>query len=124
MRPFLILILVLSFKVSFNKVKNLLNDNQPIISLAEESNKDLKGFGYWLFGRDMESVKLKDLSKNGVTDIFLNFYAFTLYDRKKVISFISSAKNENIRIHIWMQAFFRDSKWINPKNCDFTPIIN
>ena len=124
MRPFLILILVLSFKVSFNKVKNLLNDNQPIISLAEESNKYLKGFGYWLFGRDMESVKLKDLSKNGVTDIFLNFYAFTLYDRKKVISFISSAKNENIRIHIWMQAFYRDGKWINPKNCDFTPIIN
>lgn len=123
MKQFLIIILFLSFKFSFNKIEDLLNDNQSIISLNLNNNNSLKGFGYWLFGRDMDNVNLKDLSKAGVTDIFLNYYAFQLYDRKKIISFISLANDEKIRIHIWMQVFNKDGNWINPKNYDFTPII-
>ena len=38
-----------------------------------------KHFGYWVFGKDMENVNLKTLKNNGVTDIFLNFYAFTAH---------------------------------------------
>ena len=71
----------------------------------------------------MENVKLKDLSKTGVTDLLLNYYAFEIYDRKKVVSFISEASKLNIRVHIWMQTFYKDGKWINPKNYNFNSII-
>ena len=55
----------------------------------------------------MENVKLKDLSKTGVTDLLLNYYAFEIYDRKKVVSFISEASKLNIRVHILMQTFIK-----------------
>lgn len=78
-----------------------------------------KHFGYWVFGRDMENINLKTLADNGVTDIFLNFYAFTAHGESKVLSWIKNANNKKINIHIWMQCFY-DGEWHNPANTDLT----
>ncbi len=72
-----------------------------------------KYFGYWIFGRDMENVDLEKIKKTGVTDIFLNFYAFETHGESKVVSWIKKVKNNGIRVHIWMQCFY-DGDWINP----------
>ena len=72
------------------------------------------GYGYWVFGADMKSVNLKELSSQGTTDIFLNFYAVTKHGKSSVESWIASANKVGIRVHIWMQAFYQDGSWINP----------
>lgn len=77
----------------------------------------VKRFGYWVFGKDMNNVKLETLQKNGVTDIFLNYYAFTLYDKSKVVAWIKKAKKYGIKTHIWVQCFF-NGDWVNPVNMD------
>lgn len=78
-----------------------------------------KRFGYWVFGKDMENVNLKTLSNNGVTDIFLNFYAFTAHGESKVLSWIKSANTNKINVHIWTQCFY-DGEWHNPKTTNLT----
>lgn len=78
-----------------------------------------KHFGYWVFGKDMENVNLKTLSNNGITDIFLNFYAFTAYGESKVLSWIKSANINKINVHIWTQCFY-DGEWHNPKTTNLT----
>ena len=78
-----------------------------------------KHFGYWVFGKDMENVNLKTLSNNGVTDIFLNFYAFTAHGESKVLSWIKSANTNKINVHIWTQCFY-DGEWHNPKTTNLT----
>jgi len=79
----------------------------------------MKNFGYWLFGADMNKVNLETLKKNRVTDIFLNFYAFTAHGESKVTSWIKKAKTNNINVHIWVQCFY-DGSWHNPKTTDLT----
>ena len=71
-------------------------------------------FGYWIFGRDMLNVNIKSLNEKGVTDVFLNYYAFTTHGENKVLSWIQEANCNNIRTHIWCQCFY-DGEWHNPK---------
>lgn len=80
---------------------------------------DSKHFGYWVFGKDMNTLDLKALKNNGVTDIFLNFYAFTAHGESKVLSWIKNANVNKINVHIWVQCFY-DGEWHNPKNMDLT----
>lgn len=115
--PIIICILILSANCFLNNLKNF-----PLINLS--SDKKIKGFGYWLFGKDMITVNLNELSKNGVSDIFLNYYAFTLYPENGVLKWVDNANKLNIRIHIWMQAFFRDGKWIDPTKSDNSKILS
>ena len=70
-------------------------------------------YGYWIFGRDMLDVDLETLKKNGTTDLFLNYYAFTTHGETKTKNWIKQAASKNINIHIWMQCFY-DGEWINP----------
>ena len=74
----------------------------------------MKNFGYWLFGADMNKVNLETMHKNGVTDLFLNFYAFKAHGETKVKSWIKKAKAQKINVHIWVQCFY-NGNWINPK---------
>lgn len=76
-------------------------------------------FGYWVFGKDMNNVDLQNLKKKGVTDLFLNYYAFKSNGESKVKSWIKKAKENNISVHIWVQCFY-DGEWINPVKTDMT----
>lgn len=78
------------------------------------------GIGYWVQGKDMKNVNLATLASQGVGNIFLNFYAFTLYGEPTVLQWISQANSYNIKVHIWMQSFY-DGGWISPVLSDGTP---
>ena len=82
-----------------------------IITIKEKSTT--KHNGYWLFAANMKSVSLSALSSKGVTDIFLNYYVYELYGKSGVQSWVSSANNAGINVHIWVQAFY-DGSWVNP----------
>ena len=79
----------------------------------------MKHFGYWVFGKDMTNVKPKTLKENGVTDLFLNYYAFTVHSKTKVLEFVKECKTNKIDVHIWVQCFY-DGEWHNPKTYDTT----
>ena len=83
---------------------------QITVSKSRTSN----GFGYWSFGRDMESIDLAQFASLGTTDILLNFYAFTVHGESKVLSWIEKANSYGINVHIWMQVFYSDGSWVNP----------
>lgn len=82
-----------------------------------------KHFGYWVFGTDMESVNLEALKNKGITDIFLNYYAFKTHGESKTLSWIQNAKKNNINVHIWMQCFY-NGEWQNPKTANLNDKIN
>ena len=67
----------------------------------------------------MDNVNLEALKNKGITDIFLNYYAFTVHGEPKVQAWIDKAKQNNIDIHIWVQCFYEGS-WIDPALSDLT----
>ena len=70
--------------------------------------------GIWLFGKDMKKVNLDKLQSYGTKQIILNFKALELWGQSDVEKFIKKAHNHNIKVHIWMQVFYENGKWINP----------
>ena len=76
--------------------------------------KQTRNNGVWLFGADMHKVNLKTLEKYGTKHIFLNFKALELWGQSDVEKFISEAHNHKIKVHLWMQVFYTNGKWINP----------
>ena len=80
-------------------------------------------FGYWVFGKDMLNVNLQSLKEHGVTDLFLNYYAFNTHGEKNVLDWIKQAKQIGIHVHIWMQCFY-NGEWINPKTTDLSSKID
>ena len=70
--------------------------------------------GMWLFGRDMKSVNLKDLQKNGFKHVFLNFKAVELYGKSGVEKWVKQAKKYGVKVHLWMQVFYSAGGWQNP----------
>jgi len=83
------------------------------ITIKEKTTS--KHTGYWLYGSDMKSVNLNDLSSKGVTDIFLNFKAYELYGKSGVESWVTSAATAGIKVHMWVQTFYSgDTGWVNP----------
>ena len=106
-----------NYTVSFSYPASGDNDNAPSSGSKTISvlKKNTTGYGYWLYGADMKKVDLSDLASKGTSDIFLNYYAFTVHDQSTVESWISSANKLGIRVHIWMQTFYSTSAgWINP----------
>ena len=67
----------------------------------------------------MDNVNLEALKNKGITDIFLNYYAFTVHGESKVQAWIDKAKQNNIDIHIWVQCFY-EGGWIDPALSDLT----
>lgn len=100
-------------------VNNVVNINSITVNTAPK--KPETHFGYWVFGKDMYNVNLGDLKNQGVTDIFLNYYAIKTYGTEKVEEWIKKA--QPINIHIWMQCFY-DGEWHNPKTTNLTDKIN
>ena len=83
-----------------------------LVNVKEKTSKQHNA--YWLYGSDMKSVNLKDLSSKGITDIFLNYYAYEKYGKSGVETWISSANSAGIKVHMWVQVFYEGGKWVNP----------
>ncbi len=103
----------------------LVNDSESAEVLEQKNdviNEDLQSesnetsdnhYGYWVFGRDMLNLDLENLSEQGVTDILLNFYAYTLYNMSGVEKFVAEANEFGIHTHIWTQIFW-EGEWVKP----------
>lgn len=74
--------------------------------------------GIWLLSSDMDDVNLNKFSKFHIKHIFLNSYALERHGKFKIESFIKNARNHGIKVHIWMQIFYEDGKWVSPVNKD------
>ena len=94
-----------------NDVYSESNQVAATIVVADSTTPNAKG--YFVFGSDMKNVNLNDLASNGVTDLFLNYYAIEKHGQSAVESWIDSANKLSIKVHIWMQAFY-DGTWVNP----------
>lgn len=75
--------------------------------------------GFWLFGADMKKVNLNQAAELGIKHIFLNSAAFDFHGKTAVSKFATKAKSLGIKVHIWMQVFYK-GKWISPVNSDGT----
>ena len=99
---------------SFNGNSKLKSSSgSSTITVVSPGSDYSASYGYWVQGRDMYNVDLSSLATQGTGNIFLNFYAFTLYGESEVLAWIQEANRYNIKVHIWMQAFY-DSGWILP----------
>ena len=108
-------------------VKTIKNNTETTnlitVSAPQSTPSSQKHFGYWIFGKDMLNTNLDSFKDSNVTDIFLNFYAFTAHGEETVKQWIKQANEKGIKIHIWMQTFY-DGEWHNPVDMDTTPRIN
>ena len=102
--------------ISYSVAKDSKLDAKSGSSSVTIKEKSVAKHGaYWLYGSDMKSVNLKDLASKGVTDVLLNFKAYELYGKSGVETWISSANDVGIDVHMWVQAFYSGSSgWVNP----------
>jgi len=68
----------------------------------------------WIQSHSFNSINFNTLSKSGIGNIFLHDRVFTQYGNNAVSNWIKSANNHGIKVHIWVQAFFANGKWVNP----------
>ncbi|KZX13493.1 putative glycoside hydrolase [Methanobrevibacter filiformis] len=85
------------------------------ITISNLINKNNIENGIWVNGNHMKEVDLNKLSKYGIKNIFLHSSAIDkYYSEKEVTEWVKKAKEKNITVHIWVQCFYSDGKWINP----------
>lgn len=77
-----------------------------------------KGNGYWMQATEMKSTNFKVLKSKGTKQIFLNSYAFEMYGKSSVVSWIKQANKNGMKVHIWVQVFYNNGKWISPLKKD------
>jgi len=102
--------------ISYSVAKDSkLNAKSGSTSVTIKEKTLTKHNAYWLYGSDMKSVNLKTLASKGVTDVLLNFKAYELYGKSGVETWINSANDVGIDVHMWVQAFYSgDTGWVNP----------
>lgn len=108
--------------LSTENANNLTLEDESQPTLTADESVESQGerstsnhYGYWAYGADMYDINLTDMKQHGVTDIFLNYYAFTKYNESDVVSWIANANQQDIKVHIWAQIFYA-GKWIRPVN--------
>ena len=110
--------ILLSLKKGTYSVSFSFASNKPYLSSNGTLNITVKsglskGNGYWMWASGIKSVNLKTLKAKGTKHLFLNSYAFDLYGKKKVTSWIAKANKYGMKVHIWIQIFY-EGKWIKP----------
>ena len=70
--------------------------------------------GIWLLSTDMKQVNFNKLEKYGTKHIFLNAKSIERWGQTYVEEFIQDANDHDIKVHIWMQVFFKGGKWVKP----------
>lgn len=76
--------------------------------------KQCRNNGFWLLSTDMKTVDFNKFQKLGTKHIFLNAKAIERFGKSYVESWIKTAKSHGIKVHLWMQVFYKSDKWQNP----------
>jgi hypothetical protein len=78
------------------------------------SLEDSQFNGMWLWGSHMNKTNLTELKLHGIDNIIIHEDAFTRNSPEDVVKWINEANSKGIKIHIWIQCFYKDGNWIKP----------
>lgn len=112
-------------KYTFSKTSKY-NKATKTTKITVKSN-NVRNNGYWVWSTHMNSVNFDYMKKIGTKHIFLNAKAVTAHGKTAVENFITNAHSHGIKVHLWMQVFYKDGKWQYPvsKNGKYkTSLIN
>ncbi|MDR2544626.1 MAG: hypothetical protein LBD03_03625 [Methanobrevibacter sp.] len=70
--------------------------------------------GMWLWGSYMNRTNLTELKLHGINNIIIHEDVFTRNSYDDVLKWINEANNEGIKVHIWIQCFYKDGSWVKP----------
>lgn len=103
-----------SYKIKVNSAKDsTFNKNSKTFKIKVKP-KQARNNGLWLLSTDMKSVDFNTLQKYGTKHIFLNAKAIERFGKTYVESWIKTAKSHGIKVHLWMQVFYKSDTWQNP----------
>jgi len=107
--------------VSINiKNSNSINKYLPTYVRSSQSNQGSNNNlasnnnAIWVQSKSFNSVNFSKLANSGIGNIFLHERVFTQYGNNAVTNWMKSANNHGIKVHIWIQAFYDNGKWVNP----------
>ena len=103
-----------AYEFKFKFAKTSLYSKASKTYKVKVKSKFVKNNGLWLFAYDMPNVDLSYQKSVGTKHIFLNFKALESYGKSYVEDFITEAADNGIKVHIWMQIFYKSGKWYYP----------
>ena len=80
------------------------------------SNGNSNNNAIWVQSNSFNSVDFSTLSKSNIGNIFLHERVFTQYGKDAATAWIKSANSYGLNVHIWIQSFYENGKWVNPIN--------
>lgn len=96
------------------KSSNSINKYTPTYVKSSQIKKASNNNAIWVQSKSFDSVNFSTLANAGIGNIFLHEYAFTQYGKTAVTNWMKSANSYGIKIHIWIQTFYENGKWVNP----------
>ncbi|WP_458453163.1 Ig-like domain repeat protein [Methanobrevibacter sp.] len=103
-----------SYKVKVSCAKTKTYNKATKTYKIKVKPKQCRNNGMWLLSSDMKKVNFDKLKKYGFKHIFLNAKALERFGKSYVESWIKQAKKHGIKVHLWMQVFYKSDKWSNP----------
>lgn len=103
-----------SYKVTTSRAKTSLYNKVSKTFSIKVKPKQARNNGMWLLSSDMKSVNFDKLEKYGTKHIFLNSKAIERFNKTYVESWIMEAKGHGIKVHLWMQVFYKSNTWKLP----------
>ncbi|MDR2967307.1 MAG: putative glycoside hydrolase [Methanobacteriaceae archaeon] len=96
------------------KSSNSINKYVPNYVKSSQVKKISNNNAIWVQSKSFNSVNFNTLANSGIKNIFLHEFAFTQYGKTAVTSWMKSANSYGIKVHIWIQTFYENGKWVNP----------
>lgn len=103
-----------SYKVKVTHSKESLYNKASKTFSIKVKPKQARNNGMWLLSTDMKSVNFDKLEQYGTKHIFLNSKAIERFGKGFVESWIKEAKGHGIKVHLWMQVFYKSNTWKLP----------
>jgi len=70
--------------------------------------------GMWMWGSYMNRTNLTDIKAHGINNIIVHEDIFTRNSPDDALNWINEANSLDIKVHIWIQCFYKDGSWVKP----------
>lgn len=70
--------------------------------------------GMWLWGSYMNRTNLTELKLHRINNIIIHEDIFTRNSHDGALNWINESNSLNIKIHIWIQCFYKNGSWVKP----------
>ena len=103
-----------SYKVKVTHSKESLYNKASKTFSIKVKPKQARNNGMWLLSTDMKSVDFDKLEQYGTKHVFLNSKAIERFGKGFVESWVKESKGHGIKVHLWMQVFYKSNTWKLP----------